>query len=95
MSWADLAATLSAAPDLAGAACTGRPDLFDPAPTDHPDRAHREERALALCASCPVLEACRTYLADLPLRDRPIGVIAGVVRQPPKRGRPPRLDPAV
>jgi WhiB family redox-sensing transcriptional regulator len=65
-------------PDLTGAACAGRSDLFDLAAGS---RHHRE--ALALCARCPVLTACRAWFASLPSVERPLGVIAGRVHTRP------------
>jgi hypothetical protein len=67
-------------PDLTGAACAGRSDLFDLRPVDSDDRAYRE--ALALCARCPVLDACRAWFASLPAAQRPVGVIAGRIHKP-------------
>ena len=75
-------------PNLEGAACAGRSDLFDLAPSDSGDRAHSEARALAICARCPVLGACRAWFASLPAAQRPVGVIAGRVHRP----RGPRPD---
>jgi hypothetical protein len=73
-------------PDLTGAACAGRSDLFDLRPVDSDDRAYRE--ALALCARCLVLDACGAWFASLPAAERPVGVIAGRVHKPRGRGRP-------
>ena len=72
-------AAITRLPDLTGAACAGRSDLFDlrPVPGDH--RAYRE--ALALCARCPVLAACGAWFASLPTAERPPGVIAGRVHR--------------
>ena len=65
-------------PDLTGAACAGRSDLFDlAAGSQH----HR--KALALCARCPVLTACDAWFASLPAAERPVGVIAGRVHKRP------------
>jgi WhiB family redox-sensing transcriptional regulator len=76
-----LPATITQLPDLTGAACAGRSDLFDLAAG--PPR-HRE--AIALCARCPVLAACRAWFASLPAAERPVGVIAGRVhRRGPSR----------
>ena len=72
-----------AIPDLHGAACAGRPELFD---VDRDDP--RVEEAKALCSGCPVLRDCRRWLAGLPWYRRPCGVVAG--RYVP----PPRLRPA-
>ncbi len=68
-------------PDLHGAACRGRAQLFDVA-----DRHDRQgiARAQAVCASCPVLGDCRAWLAGLPRLARPCGVVAGRYVAPPK-----------
>ena len=77
---ASLAAAIRPVPDLKGAACAGRSDLFDLRPVDSDDHAYRE--ALALCARCPVLSACRAWFASLPAEAKPYGVIAGRVHKP-------------
>ena len=81
-----LAAAITPVPDLTGAACAGRSDLFDLRPAHTDDRAYRE--ALALCARCPVLGACRAWFTSLPAEARPYGVIAGRIHRP----RGPRSD---
>jgi hypothetical protein len=81
-----LRAAIAPLPDLTGAACVGRSDLFDLRPVDSDDRAYRE--ALALCARCPALGACRAWFTSLPAAQRPVGVIAGCVHKPRGRGRP-------
>jgi WhiB family redox-sensing transcriptional regulator len=75
-------------PNLEGAACAGRSDLFDLVPSDSAERAHSEARALAICARCTVLGACRAWFASLPAAQRPVGVIAGRVHRP--RGPRPK-----
>jgi WhiB family transcriptional regulator, redox-sensing transcriptional regulator len=77
-----LPAAIMPVPDLKGAACEGRSDLFDLAPFYSGDRAQREARALAICARCPVLGACSAWFASLPAAERPYGVIAGRVHRP-------------
>jgi Transcription factor WhiB len=67
-------------PDLNGAACAGRSDLFDLRPVDSDDHSYRE--ALALCARCAVLGACRAWFASLPAEARPYGVTAGRIHRP-------------
>ena len=68
-------------PDLHGAACRGHPELFDVADRhDHQAIA----QAKALCVSCPVLNACRAWLAGLPKPAWPCGVVAGRYVGPPK-----------
>jgi len=76
---ASLVAAITPIPDVEGAACACRSDLFDPASPHSADRAHSEARALAICARCPVLGACRAWFASLPAAQRPVGVIAGCV----------------
>lgn len=53
------------------AACAGRPELFDVA--DDPDAVRR---AVAVCAGCPVLSACRRYA----LAHDVAGVCGGLTR---------------
>jgi len=74
-------AAIAPLPDLTGAACAGRGDLFDLRPVHSDHRAYRE--ALALCARCPVLGACSAWFASLPAAERPVGVIAGRVHRRP------------
>lgn len=66
-------------PALPGALCVGCHALFDPA--EHgDDRAvtgQRHDEARALCARCPVLAACTTWVKSLPSQQRPVGMIAG------------------
>lgn len=75
---------VGAAPCLPGARCRGRHALFDPAALgEHPDTVDaRHAQALGLCAHCPSLARCDEWLYSLPPRRRPLGVIAGTVRQP-------------
>ena len=76
---------VGAAPCLPGARCRGRHALFDPAALgEHPDTvAARHGLALDLCRySCPSPTRCEEWLDSLPPRRRPLGVIAGTVRQP-------------
>jgi hypothetical protein len=77
---ASRAAAITPVPDLEGAACAGRSDLFDLRPVRSDNRAYRE--ALALCARCAVLGACRAWFASLPAEARPYGVTAGRVYRP-------------
>lgn len=80
--YADLLAALAAIPDLPGAECKGRPDLFDePQPgEDEHDIAYRHRCALNLCSRCPALDQCRDWVESLRPAQRPIGVIAGQIR---------------
>ncbi|ORA66029.1 hypothetical protein BST23_11925 [Mycolicibacterium elephantis] len=96
-SLADLLAELAASPNLTGAACRGRHDLFDPVDRDDP----RVAEAVRICQTqCPALEACHAWLASTPSTRRPSGVVAGTLiapprprvraPQPPKPKRPPQ-----
>jgi hypothetical protein len=80
-----LLSAIRAAPDLTGARCTGRSQLFDEQP--HTAKGElNERRAIRCCRHCPVLAACATWLAALPPNQRPPGVIAGqIVVAAPKR----------
>jgi hypothetical protein len=96
--WQSLAEWATAAPLLSGAACKGRPELFDWHPLTDSHRGADIETALALRASCPVLSECRQWVASLEWWQRPTGVVAGVLVTPKRgsvptgqpRGRPPR-----
>ena len=47
---------------MADAQCHGQASLFFPPLAERPDaRSRREIAAKAICASCPVLDRCRTY----------------------------------
>ena len=47
---------------MAEAACAGCIDLFFAPPGEREEpRLHREAKASAICAGCPVLEPCRKY----------------------------------
>lgn len=74
---------VGAAPCLPGAKCRGRHSLYDPAALgENPDTvAERHALAVELCSYCPSLARCQDWLASLPPRKRPLGVVAGIVRQ--------------
>jgi Transcription factor WhiB len=74
---------VGAAPCLPGARCRGRHSLFDPAaPGEDPEiMTARHAQALGLCAHCPALARCQAWIASLPPRRRPYGVVAGIVRE--------------
>lgn len=74
-------------PQLHGAACAGLAPTFDaPGPSEDTEEVDERNRlALRVCASCPVLNACRDWLNSLPPRERPAGVVAGAVYT--ERGR--------
>jgi hypothetical protein len=71
------ALVIESLPDLTGAACAGRSDLFD-----LKAGSLRHRTALAMCARCTVLAACRAWFASLPAAQRPFGVVAGSVHRP-------------
>ena len=97
-----LFSALAGIPKLDGAACRGQAWAFDPVEqsdtggtgnnipnSSRPTGAEVRDlqlAALAVCAVCPALDACRTWFDSLPPRDRPTGVIAGRIR----RTREPR-----
>lgn len=86
-SWESISVFLAGVPDLPGARCKGRADLFeatvgvrpiDGRPTrDELERARSE--ALRVCAACPALDPCRVWLDGLRPTRRPRGVVAGRV----------------
>lgn len=62
---------LAAVPDLPGAACAGHAPAFD--------EDGDEAAALALCGRCSALRRCRSWFDGLEPRQRPTGVVAGLV----------------
>jgi hypothetical protein len=85
--WESLSAVLRSAPDLRGARCAGRWDLFDAEQDDPEDRAWAVERAIQICGDCPVLGPCTAYVDGLKPSRRPPGVVAGRLVQAPKPTR--------
>ena len=85
-------------PHLDGAKCRGHSDLFDRHPHNDPHRVIDKDIAEHMCATCPALGACRTWLASLPPYLRPAGVVAGHMQAQPTGslptgrhgGRPPK-----
>ena len=78
----DLLADLShTTPDLPGARCVGKWELYDLTAAGHTmPRAtvvQAQHDALELCRHCPVLQACEEWLAGLPPYRRPRSVVAG------------------
>ena len=74
-----LAAILTGAPSLPGAACRRRAGLFD---DRHPGESaeqqrHRFEAAAAVCARCPAQPACRSAVSTS--RHSGVGVQGGRV----------------
>lgn len=80
---------LAGLPKLSGAACVGRAEIFAPAEPDEPDEhvEYRHRHAAAICSTCPALTECREWADSLPARDRPPGVLAGVIPEA-RPGRP-------
>lgn len=76
-------------PRLAGAACVGLSDAFDPAHQDEDtaDTRYRHTVALRLCNECPALTDCSKWVATLRPSQKPPGVIAGRINTPPKPKR--------
>jgi len=79
--WADLLAAAGTTPRLDGAACRGRPELFD---LDANAAAADLDRAKAICDTvCPAQPACTAWVASTPPHLRPAGVVAGELLGPP------------
>ncbi|MEX3650909.1 hypothetical protein ABFW11_36025, partial [Mycolicibacterium porcinum] len=79
---------LGSIPPLPGAACRGRPNVFDPPEgrVDPDDEQARRDRAVTICRNeCPAFAGCAAWLANLEARDRPHGVVAGQWIEPPNR----------
>lgn len=77
---AELAAAIGPpAPELPGALCVGEHDLFDPRGDGETrdEAAERHELAVDTCRACPALTACSRWVAELPRKHRPGGVVAG------------------
>ena len=68
-------------PQLAGARCVGRHEMFDPRDAYDPDRDDIESRALQVCRRCPALPDCSAWFDSLPATQRPVGVVAGRVNR--------------
>lgn len=75
---------LLAGPNLRGAACVDAQDIFD-ACTDKrasgQNGVRAYDRAIRVCASCPVLRQCRDFYGSLPIGALPYGVTAGLIRR--------------
>ena len=67
-------------PDLPGAACVQRRDVFDEAAMPAAGE-YTHHRAIRICDSCPALAACRAWIESLVLTERPVGVTAGLLRR--------------
>ena len=81
--WDELVGQLANIPDLPGARCRGRSELFDQTiigvhgVNDTENLDYARNAALRLCAQCPALDPCRAWFAALRPTQRPVGVIAG------------------
>lgn len=69
-------------PDLPGARCRGRHELFDATiagtrDTRPDDLQYARAAAVRLCQACPALDACRAWFTALRPDERPHGVVAG------------------
>lgn len=73
-----LLAAIGGPPQLRGALCVGRHQLFD-ATGDDPAARQRQEQAIALCRQCPVLLACTRWVDSLAPHHRPLGTVAARV----------------
>lgn len=76
-----LLGALTAVPQLDGARCRGRSELFDPRAYFEPEAKleQRQAEAVAECHQCPALADCRRWLDGLPRSARPSGVVAARV----------------
>jgi WhiB family redox-sensing transcriptional regulator len=85
--WVALAVeVLRSTPSLPDAACATAPGMFD---AEHPDDV---EAAITLCRQCPVLSACKAWLAESNKRWAPRGVVGGQHRPWPYRDRDDEHD---
>jgi hypothetical protein len=76
---AALLADLAQSPPLPGASCRGLSHLFDAAMDWDGGNSRRLARKAArrVCASCPCLDACGSWIETLPQSRRPAGIVAG------------------
>lgn len=84
--WRSMTALLASIPDLPGARCIGKADLFEATIAEYragnrptPDLTAARTAALRLCTACPALDPCRAWTDRLQPTQRPRGVIAGRV----------------
>lgn len=75
--WDELVVQLATVPDLPGARCRGRWELFDAGIEKHADAHYAREAAKKLCQVCPALHCCTAWIDSLPAHQRPVGVVAG------------------
>lgn len=74
--------TIGHGPVLDDAACVGRWNLFD-----YSDDPAVIATALRVCARCPALNACRSWVDSLPPAHRPAGVTGGHFHKPRRAWR--------
>ena len=82
-----LLAAIHAAPNLTGARCAGRSQLWDEQPRTAKGELN-EARAIRQCRGCPALRDCAAWLATLPPSARPFGVVAGEVQHRARQREP-------
>ena len=80
-----LAGLMAGVPHLSGARCRGLSALFDVEDAADP----RAEQAVELCRGCPALKSCGDWVASLPPKHRPAGVVAGQLPPSPPGKRVP------
>ncbi len=80
MSAAQLLATLATTPNLPGAACVAERETFD-ACLEPWASTRICAAAIRVCATCPALGPCAAWVHSLPIRKRPLGVTAGLIRR--------------
>ncbi|WP_176562209.1 helix-turn-helix domain-containing protein [Mycolicibacterium palauense] len=78
----EMVGQLGAVPELPGARCRGRHELFDATVVgvrgEPPDNLeYARQTAARLCATCPALHQCTAWLDSLPADQRPLGITAG------------------
>jgi hypothetical protein len=78
----ELLAVIATMPDLNGAACRGRHELYDKAALGDP---LAQEQAQQVCELCPVLLPCSRWLRSTPRDLRPGGVTAGQINRDYRR----------
>jgi hypothetical protein len=81
-------------PDRTLLACTGRADemCVDSWRPAH-QRAKQERTGKAICAGCPTLDRCRTWVLNKPDDPSPVMVVGGMTPGERRRARPPAQPP--
>jgi WhiB family redox-sensing transcriptional regulator len=80
--WAEFVGQLGDVPQLPGARCRGRHELFDATingtrGSDPGNVEYARSAAEQLCQACPALADCRRWLNSLTPHSRPAGITAG------------------